>query len=132
MKITAKKYLSSDTLPKSALNTRFCHAYTKKPLNSGCLAAFHFLLRKTVYHLPQNNKIIDILSKKFQEKKKPIRHRCGLVKCGGDKGIRTPGLRIANATLYQLSHIPTFAFRNIRFVPCCVIISHYLILTINF
>ena len=26
---------------------------------------------------------------------------------GGDKGIRTPGLRIANATLYQLSHIPT-------------------------
>ena len=25
---------------------------------------------------------------------------------GGDKGIRTPGLRIANATLYQLSHIP--------------------------
>ena len=54
----------------------------------------------------QNNKIIDILRKKFQENKKPIRHRCGLVKCGGDKGIRTPGLRIANATLYQLSHIP--------------------------
>lgn len=26
--------------------------------------------------------------------------------CGGDKGIRTPDLRIANATLYQLSHIP--------------------------
>ena len=25
---------------------------------------------------------------------------------GGDKGIRTPDLRIANATLYQLSHIP--------------------------
>ena len=36
----------------------------------------------------QNNKIIDILRKKFQENKKPIRHRCGLVKCGGDKGIR--------------------------------------------
>lgn len=31
----------------------------------------------------QNNKIIDILNKKIQENKKPIRHRCGLVKCGG-------------------------------------------------
>lgn len=30
-------------------------------------------------------KIIDILRKKFQENKKPIRHRCGLVKCGGRK-----------------------------------------------
>ena len=26
---------------------------------------------------------------------------------GGDMGIRTPGLRIANASLYQLSYIPT-------------------------
>ena len=26
---------------------------------------------------------------------------------GGGKGIRTPDLRIANATLYQLSHTPT-------------------------
>ena len=25
---------------------------------------------------------------------------------GGDKGIRTPGLRIANAALYQLSYKP--------------------------
>lgn len=25
---------------------------------------------------------------------------------GGDTGIRTPGLRIANASLYQLSYIP--------------------------
>lgn len=31
----------------------------------------------------KNNSIIDILRKKFQENKKPIRHRCGLVKCGG-------------------------------------------------
>ena len=28
------------------------------------------------------------------------------VACGGDKGIRTPGLCVANASLYQLSHIP--------------------------
>lgn len=34
---------------------------------------------------------------------------------GGDKGIRTPGLRIANATLYQLSHIPT----NFAAVTAC-------------
>ena len=49
---------------------------------------------------------------------------------GGDKGIRTPGLRIANATLYQLSHIPTSAFFAI--FPCCVIIAHYSILTMIF
>ena len=30
MKITAKKYLSSGTLPKRALNTRFCPSYTTK------------------------------------------------------------------------------------------------------
>ena len=37
----------------------------------------------------QNNKIIDILRKKFQENKKPIRQWCGLVKCGGqDKRFR--------------------------------------------
>ena len=78
----------------------------------------------------QNNKIIDILRKKFQENKKPIRQWCGLVKCGGDKGIRTPDLRIANATLYQLSHIPTSAFFAI--FPCCVIIAHYSILTMIF
>ncbi len=49
---------------------------------------------------------------------------------GGDKGIRTPDLRIANATLYQLSHIPTSAFFAI--FPCCVIIAHYSILTMIF
>lgn len=81
----------------------------------------------------QNNKIIDILRKKFQENKKPIRHWCGLVKCGGDKGIRTPDLRIANATLYQLSHIPTNfqAFQPLIFA-CLVIISHYAILATKF
>ena len=37
----------------------------------------------------QNNKIIDILRKKFQENKKPIRQWCGLVKCGGsENGIK--------------------------------------------
>ena len=30
MKITAKKYLSSYTLPKSALKTRFCRTHTNK------------------------------------------------------------------------------------------------------
>ena len=36
------------------------------------------------------------------------RRKIGVFWCfGGDKGIRTPGLRIANATLYQLSHTPT-------------------------
>ena len=38
-----------------------------------------------------------------------------LFACGGDKGIRTPGLRIANATLYQLSHIPTFCAQTLPF-----------------
>ena len=37
---------------------------------------------------------------------KKISYKCTIF-CGGDKGIRTPDLRIANATLYQLSHIPT-------------------------
>ncbi len=87
---------------------------------------------KTSQALTECSSFIDILHKKYKKNKKPIRQWCGLVKCGGDKGIRTPDLRIANATLYQLSHIPTFAFRNVRFVPCCVIIAHYLILTINF
>ena len=27
---------------------------------------------------------------------------------GGGKGIRTPGLRVANAALYQLSHTPIY------------------------
>lgn len=30
-----------------------------------------------------------------------------LFEYGGDNEIRTHGLRVANATLYQLSHIPT-------------------------
>ena len=53
--------------------------------------------------------------------------------CGGDKGIRTPDLRIANATLYQLSHIPTNfqAFQPLIFA-CLVIISHYAILATKF
>ena len=33
-------------------------------------------------------------------------HHYGQVYLYGDKGIRTPGLCIANASLYQLSYIP--------------------------
>ncbi len=33
-------------------------------------------------------------------------YRFGLFLLGGDKGIRTPDLCVANASLYQLSHIP--------------------------
>ena len=33
-------------------------------------------------------------------------YRFGLFSSGGGKGIRTPGLRVANAALYQLSHTP--------------------------
>lgn len=33
-------------------------------------------------------------------------HRRVTVKIGGGKGIRTPGLLIANETLYQLSYTP--------------------------
>ena len=29
---------------------------------------------------------------------------------GGDKGIRTPDLCVANASLYQLSHIPSLVY----------------------
>ena len=36
---------------------------------------------------------------------------------GGGKGIRTPDLRIANATLYQLSHIPaTDVVCSVRYI----------------
>ena len=37
--------------------------------------------------------------------------------CGGDKGIRTPDLCIANASLYQLSHIPMPFFDYQYIVP---------------
>lgn len=40
----------------------------------------------------QNNKIIDILRKKFQENKKPIRQWCGLVKCGGGNRARSTAI----------------------------------------
>ena len=38
---------------------------------------------------------------------------------GGDKGIRTPGLCVANASLYQLSHAP-IAFTILSLFPCFV------------
>lgn len=36
---------------------------------------------------------------------------------GGDEGIRTPGLCVANASLYQLSHTPTTYFRQLSHTP---------------
>ncbi len=40
----------------------------------------------------------------------PIKNRVfGLSFNGGDEGIRTPGLCVANASLYQLSHAPMHA-----------------------
>ena len=56
--------------------------------------------------------------------KKKRNHRRGFailvagLPAGGDKGIRTPGLCIANAALYQLSHIPTVA-EKVGFEPTC-------------
>lgn len=47
----------------------------------------------------QNNKIIDILNKKIQENKKPIRQWCGLVKCGGGNRTRTCDLTDVNRVL---------------------------------
>lgn len=47
----------------------------------------------------QNNKIIDILRKKFQENKRPTRHWCGLVKCGGGNRTRTCDLTDVNRVL---------------------------------
>ena len=37
---------------------------------------------------------------------------------GGDKGDRTPDLRIANATLSQLSYIPTLSEADLLFPGC--------------
>ena len=37
---------------------------------------------------------------------------------GGDEGIRTPGLCVANALLYQLSHTPKFIFFVILSCNC--------------
>jgi hypothetical protein len=36
----------------------------------------------------------------------------GIFESGGDEEDRTPDLRIANATLSQLSYVPTAAFDN--------------------
>lgn len=48
----------------------------------------------------------------IRERKKPVsltlRKETGFL-LTGDKGSRTPGLRIANASLYQLSYIPESA-----------------------
>ena len=83
-----------------------------------------FLLRK-------KNRPLRVLSARTKIKQAEQGSTCVL--CGGDKGIRTPDLRIANATLYQLSHIPTNfqAFQPLIFA-CLVIISHYAILATKF
>ena len=44
LKTFAKKYLSSYTLPKSALNTRFCHTHATK--RRAVLLAVLFILEK--------------------------------------------------------------------------------------
>lgn len=49
--------------------------------------------------LPQDNSFIDILHKKIQENKKPIRQWCGLVKCGGGNRTRTCDLTDVNRVL---------------------------------
>lgn len=36
----------------------------------------------------------------------PLTNKFDWVSCGGDDGTRTHGLCVANASLYQLSHIP--------------------------
>ena len=54
----------------------------------------------TISILSSTSSIINIKNKQAEQ-------GSTCVLCGGDKGIRTPDLRIANATLYQLSHIPT-------------------------
>ena len=55
-----------------------------------CIAQFQNM-KDCAFSL-QNNKIIDILRKKFQENKKPIRQWCGLVKCGGGNRARSTAI----------------------------------------
>lgn len=53
----------------------------------------------------QNNKIIYILRKEFQENKKPIRQWCGLVKCGGGNRARSTAIATkVNRVQCGLSH----------------------------
>lgn len=66
-------------------------------LRLNCIAQFQNM-KNCAFSL-QNNKIIDILNKIIQENKKPIRQRCGLVKCGGDNKTRTYDLYDVNVAL---------------------------------
>jgi hypothetical protein len=52
-----------------------------------------------IFHICQNS------SKEYG---KDFLYSAGGQKNGGDEGDRTPDLRIANASLSQLSYIPTF------------------------
>ena len=49
--------------------------------------------------------------------------------CGGDNGTRTRGLCVANASLYQLSHIPT---AEIILAPKRRDVKRYCAVTVNF
>lgn len=66
-----------------------------------------------MFLLCKKNRPLRVLSARTKIKQAEQGSTCVL--CGGDKGIRTPDLRIANATLYQLSHIPT----NFAAVTAC-------------
>ena len=61
-------------------------------------------------------KIIVLLifwTKKIQENKKPIRHRCGLVKCGGEGWIRTTEVtdnRFTVCSLWPLGNLSVWSW----------------------
>ena len=57
----------------------------------------------------------------------PLTNKFDWVLCGGDKGIRTPDLYVANVSRYQLCYIPAFQIllssRNIKYsTPCQLIV----------
>ena len=53
----AKKSLSSDTLPKSALKTRFCHTRTDEKTNSDMKSEFAFFFSHVFFFkFYENNK----------------------------------------------------------------------------
>ena len=65
--------------------------------------------------LPRKRQFTPVLHRKRHTRRSFIRSFCVCL-CGGDKGIRTPDLCIANASLYQLSHIPIWT----ELVKCSV------------
>ena len=59
--------------------------------------------------LPRKRQFTPVLHRKRHTRRSFIRSFCVCLD-GGDKGIRTPDLCVANASLYQLSHIPIGVF----------------------